>query len=181
VIILLLAAGGAVAQDKGTLKPHALPPLANPDDPKTPAKELFGMAPAQPHNLPGLAVDGKRDSTGKTTTRIDPTTCGCCAVGATCGRTAPCRLGIVGISERGQRVGLQRALSARRISLSAEQQDDQYEAQGQVRRAFSCPGLEGLRQTFGPARGDIVRSVRAIRRQNSDKTTDFPADGCLAA
>jgi hypothetical protein len=42
VIILLLAAGGAVAQDKGTLKPHALPPLANPDDPKTPAKELFG-------------------------------------------------------------------------------------------------------------------------------------------
>ena len=52
VVILLLAAAGA-AQDKDTLKPHALPPLANPDDPKTPAKELFGrkVAPtaAQPH------------------------------------------------------------------------------------------------------------------------------------
>ena len=33
---------GATAQDKGTLNPKPLPPLANPDDPKTPAKELFG-------------------------------------------------------------------------------------------------------------------------------------------
>src|ERR1700722_9150689 len=42
VIILLLAAGGrAVAQDKGTLDLQALPPLANPDVPKTPAKQLF--------------------------------------------------------------------------------------------------------------------------------------------
>jgi penicillin-insensitive murein endopeptidase len=30
------------AQDKGTLNPQPLPPLAHPDDPKTPAKELFG-------------------------------------------------------------------------------------------------------------------------------------------
>ena len=31
-----------LAQDKGTLDPKPLPPLANPDDPSTPAKELFG-------------------------------------------------------------------------------------------------------------------------------------------
>ena len=53
IVLLLAAASGSVAQDKGTLKPHALPPLANPDDPKTPAKELFGrkVSPtaAQPH------------------------------------------------------------------------------------------------------------------------------------
>src|SRR5438477_9477919 len=40
--ILIGAGGVAVAQDKGTLNPKPLPPLANPDDPKTPAKELFG-------------------------------------------------------------------------------------------------------------------------------------------
>jgi len=46
-------ADGAVAQDIGTLNPQPLPPLAHPDDPKTPAKELFGRkttptsAPAQ--------------------------------------------------------------------------------------------------------------------------------------
>ena len=39
-------AGAASAQDKGTLEPHALPPLAHPDDPKTPAKQLFGRKPA---------------------------------------------------------------------------------------------------------------------------------------
>jgi len=39
---LVAAAGAASAQDKGTLNPKPLPPLANPDDPKTPAKELFG-------------------------------------------------------------------------------------------------------------------------------------------
>ena len=40
---LLTAVGGAaLAQDKGTVNPKPLPPLANPDDPKTPAKELFG-------------------------------------------------------------------------------------------------------------------------------------------
>ena len=32
----------ARAQDKGTLDPQPLPPLAHPDDPKTPAKQLFG-------------------------------------------------------------------------------------------------------------------------------------------
>src|SRR5215470_14924272 len=32
----------ALAQDKGTLEPVALAPLAHPENPKTPAKELFG-------------------------------------------------------------------------------------------------------------------------------------------
>jgi penicillin-insensitive murein DD-endopeptidase len=39
---LLIAASSAGAQDKGALKPDPLPPLAQPDDPGTPAKELFG-------------------------------------------------------------------------------------------------------------------------------------------
>jgi penicillin-insensitive murein endopeptidase len=39
-----LTCTGAFAQDKGTLNPKPLPPLSNPDDPATPAKELFGRA-----------------------------------------------------------------------------------------------------------------------------------------
>src|SRR5262245_62026389 len=42
VAILIGTATAARAQDKGTLNPKPLPPLAHPDDPKTPAKELFG-------------------------------------------------------------------------------------------------------------------------------------------
>ncbi|MGV7031282.1 penicillin-insensitive murein endopeptidase [Methylobacterium symbioticum] len=42
--LLLLGAGSAAAQDRGTLTPKPLPPLANPDDPATPAKALFGRA-----------------------------------------------------------------------------------------------------------------------------------------
>ncbi len=42
LIALTLAAASAAAQDVGTLNPQPLPPLAHPDDPKTPAKELFG-------------------------------------------------------------------------------------------------------------------------------------------
>ena len=38
----LITAGTASAQDRGTLDPKPLPPLANPDDPNTPAKALFG-------------------------------------------------------------------------------------------------------------------------------------------
>src|SRR5215813_10065971 len=34
--------GPALAQDKGSLNPQPLPALAHPDDPKTPAKQLFG-------------------------------------------------------------------------------------------------------------------------------------------
>ena len=43
-ILVLTLAGPASAQDRGTLNPQPLPPLANPGDPKTPAKELFGRA-----------------------------------------------------------------------------------------------------------------------------------------
>lgn len=38
--------GTAQAQDRGTINPKPLPPLANPSDPATPAKELFGRAVA---------------------------------------------------------------------------------------------------------------------------------------
>ncbi len=40
--LALLGAAPATAQDKGTLDPRPLPPLANPNDPSIPAKELFG-------------------------------------------------------------------------------------------------------------------------------------------
>jgi penicillin-insensitive murein DD-endopeptidase len=40
--VALVAVSAATAQDKGTLNPKPLPPLEKPDDPKTPAKELFG-------------------------------------------------------------------------------------------------------------------------------------------
>jgi penicillin-insensitive murein DD-endopeptidase len=42
VIPLLLLATATTAQDKGSLDPKPLPPLSDPDDPSTPAKELFG-------------------------------------------------------------------------------------------------------------------------------------------
>jgi penicillin-insensitive murein endopeptidase len=50
-----VAGSVATAQDKGTLVPKPLPPLARPDDPKTPAKELFGRrataAPLQARSI----------------------------------------------------------------------------------------------------------------------------------
>ena len=44
-----LAAAPALAQDKGTLDPKPLPPLADPSDPHLPAKQVFGrvLAPAE--------------------------------------------------------------------------------------------------------------------------------------
>ncbi|ACL56145.1 penicillin-insensitive murein endopeptidase [Methylobacterium nodulans] len=45
----------ARAQDRGTLDPKPLPPLANPDDPTTPAKALFGRA-TTPASLPPQAI-----------------------------------------------------------------------------------------------------------------------------
>jgi penicillin-insensitive murein endopeptidase len=42
LLVLLLAGASAHAQDKGTLNPVPLPPLANPTDPSVAAKELFG-------------------------------------------------------------------------------------------------------------------------------------------
>ena len=41
-LILIAACGAAAAQDLGTVDPNPLPPLEHPDDPKTPAKQLFG-------------------------------------------------------------------------------------------------------------------------------------------
>ena len=47
--VAFFAVDGATAQDKGSVNPEPLPPLAKPNDPATPAKELFGRktAPAQ--------------------------------------------------------------------------------------------------------------------------------------
>jgi penicillin-insensitive murein endopeptidase len=41
-VVLVFLHGTANAQDKGTLNPLPLPPLAKSDDPNTPAKQLFG-------------------------------------------------------------------------------------------------------------------------------------------
>jgi len=56
LILFALALSGALrAQDKGTLNPQPLPPLANPNDPKLAAKELFGRktrpAALPPHSI----------------------------------------------------------------------------------------------------------------------------------
>jgi penicillin-insensitive murein endopeptidase len=51
-VALFAAVTSAPAQDLGTLNPTPLPPLANPDSPKTLAKELFARK-ATP--LPGIA------------------------------------------------------------------------------------------------------------------------------
>jgi penicillin-insensitive murein endopeptidase len=47
--VVTCAADIATAQDRGAVNPAPLPPLANPEDPATPAKELFGRksAPAR--------------------------------------------------------------------------------------------------------------------------------------
>jgi len=45
-LLLTLVAVPAGAQDKGTLNPQPLPPLAHPNDPATPAKELFARRTA---------------------------------------------------------------------------------------------------------------------------------------
>src|ERR1041385_4432236 len=42
ILVALFAAPPAGARDRGTPNPRPRPPLANPDDPKNPAKELFG-------------------------------------------------------------------------------------------------------------------------------------------
>jgi penicillin-insensitive murein DD-endopeptidase len=41
-LLVSTTGGAALAQDKGSLNPRPLPALAKPDDPKTPAKDLFG-------------------------------------------------------------------------------------------------------------------------------------------
>ena len=44
LVPILIAAPGARAQDKGSVNPRPLPPLADPDAPSVAAKELFGRA-----------------------------------------------------------------------------------------------------------------------------------------
>jgi penicillin-insensitive murein endopeptidase len=54
---VLVAATAAQAQDPGTLNPKPLPPLANPNAPGTPAKELFGRK-REPAPLAARAIGG---------------------------------------------------------------------------------------------------------------------------
>src|SRR5262245_4493635 len=46
----------ASPQDKGTLNPRPLPPLAHPDDPKTPARELFGRRATPAASMPARTI-----------------------------------------------------------------------------------------------------------------------------
>ena len=48
-VLMLAPVGGPQAQDKGTLNPQPLPPLANPNDPALAARELFGRKPKPAH------------------------------------------------------------------------------------------------------------------------------------
>src|ERR1700710_3052486 len=59
--VALAAATAALAQDKGSVDPKPLPPLANPNDPKLGAKELFGrkvMPAAMPTQVVGFYAKG---------------------------------------------------------------------------------------------------------------------------
>jgi penicillin-insensitive murein endopeptidase len=61
VFMLLAAATIAVAQDKGSVDPQPLPPLAHPNDPKLGAKELFGrkiLSAAMPTRVVGFYAHG---------------------------------------------------------------------------------------------------------------------------
>ena len=52
VLLMFTIGTSASAQDKGSLNPRPLPALAKPDDPKTPAKELFGRMANAAHMAP---------------------------------------------------------------------------------------------------------------------------------
>ncbi|HEY0352582.1 MAG TPA: penicillin-insensitive murein endopeptidase [Enterovirga sp.] len=54
-VVVALVVTSAAAQDRGTLDPKPLPPLADPSDPATPAKELFGRKP-QPASLAARSI-----------------------------------------------------------------------------------------------------------------------------
>jgi penicillin-insensitive murein endopeptidase len=56
-LAVALAAPAAQAQTPGTLHPKPLPPLANPQSPSTPAKELFGRK-TEPAPLAAQAIGG---------------------------------------------------------------------------------------------------------------------------
>src|SRR5882762_4257407 len=60
-LLIPILASAALAQDKGSVDPTPLPPLANPADPKLAAKELFGrkMLPAaMPTRVVGFYAKG---------------------------------------------------------------------------------------------------------------------------
>ena len=73
-----------MAQNKGTLNPKPLPPLAHPDDPKTPAKELFGRRPT-PAPVSAVTHDG---ATALTSTPLESRTIGFYAKGCLAGGVA---------------------------------------------------------------------------------------------
>jgi penicillin-insensitive murein DD-endopeptidase len=59
--VMLFGAGTASAQDKGSVNPNPLPPLANPNDPKVGARELFArkvLPAAMPTRVIGSYVKG---------------------------------------------------------------------------------------------------------------------------
>src|SRR5437879_8286163 len=59
--IAALAATAVFGQDKGSVDPKPLPPLANPNDPKLGAKELFGrkvLPAAMPTRVIGFYAKG---------------------------------------------------------------------------------------------------------------------------
>jgi penicillin-insensitive murein endopeptidase len=61
LISAVISASAAPAQDKGTVDPNPLPPLANPNDPKIGAKELFGrkvLPAAMPTRVVGFYAKG---------------------------------------------------------------------------------------------------------------------------
>jgi penicillin-insensitive murein endopeptidase len=55
LLALIVTAAPAAAQDKGAVNPPPLPALANPNDPKVPAKQLFGRRP-KPANLQARSI-----------------------------------------------------------------------------------------------------------------------------
>jgi penicillin-insensitive murein endopeptidase len=55
LMAFLLPACAAQAQEKGSLNPRPLPPLEHPNDPATPAKELFGRA-TEPADLSARSI-----------------------------------------------------------------------------------------------------------------------------
>src|ERR1700689_1915969 len=61
LLLLSALAPAALAQDKGSVDPKPLPPLANPNDPKLGAKELFGrkiLPAAMPTRVVGFYAHG---------------------------------------------------------------------------------------------------------------------------
>src|SRR5258708_40168791 len=61
ISVALASATVALAQDKGSVDPKPMPPLANPNDPKLGAKELFGrklLPAAMPTRVVGFYAHG---------------------------------------------------------------------------------------------------------------------------